>query len=125
MSPTLQHPKDKIPHSTGMTPDRATREEIENNFRAVLMIKNGFTTHAVSKATGLTAPQINYRVKLYSLTGIRGDFRNNNTDESQAHLRRIMRISKAEQTKQTEFLGKVRAMTLHVLNSRTKRNERK
>ncbi len=114
MIPTLQHPTDKIPHSTGMTPDRATHSEIENNFRAVLMIKNGFTTHAVSKATGLTAPQINYRVRLYGLSGTRNSFRNNNTPESQALARRIMRVSKAEQLKQTEFLGKVREMALYV-----------
>lgn len=65
----------------------------EKNRAVDYLVKNGFSTDAISAQTGYTNGQIQTRVRLWGLQHQRRDFRHGLTEESQIHMTRSLDFS--------------------------------
>lgn len=88
------------------------KEVIQANFKIIMMVKNGFSTHAIANAVGMTHSQVQYRIKLYALQGARSDYRHNLTHESAVALKRVMAVKASDRKEIMQKFSSIRNRTL-------------
>lgn len=85
-----------IRQSTGFQGDDVSLKEATCNYDVVRLVLFGFATAAIARETGLTRAQVQSRVKLYNLQGVRSMFRKGYTENAEEVMRLARRVPKAK-----------------------------
>ena len=89
--------------STGFEGDDVSRKEAACNYDVVRLVLFGFATAAIARETGLTRAQVQSRVKMYNLQGIRGMFRKGYTADA-LQVMKLARTVKPQKRQQDHTL---------------------
>ena len=90
-------------HSTGFEGNDVSRTEAACNYDVVRLVLFGFATAAIARETGLTRSQVQLRVKMYNLQGIRGMFRKGYTADA-LQVMKLARTVKPQKRQQDHTL---------------------
>jgi hypothetical protein len=94
--------------STGLTERYASREDSSINYEVIRLVLHGFATSAISHHTGLTCAQVQNRVRMYKLQGVRSMFRMGQTAASRSVMKMAMRVSPQKKLEEKDLYQAVR-----------------
>lgn len=94
--------------STGLDNRYFSKKDTEINYMVICLVLYGFSTTAIANHTGLTYSQVQHRIRMYKLQGMRSMFRMGETKEAQLVKRLALRVSSTKREKDKEFYHSIR-----------------
>lgn len=94
--------------STSLIGDHIEKTDKAINYQVIRLVQFGFATSAISYYTGLTCAQVQNRVRMYRLQGMRSMFRTGQTPNSQNVMKMAMRVSRKNKNEEINIYQKVR-----------------
>lgn len=94
--------------STGLDDSYVSKEDSKINYDVIRFIKYGFSTTAIANRTGLTYSQVQNRVRMYKLQGVRSMFRLGETEEAQQVMQIALRVSNNKRAEEKALFHKIR-----------------
>lgn len=96
---------------------RSTVANLASNYYIARMVIHGFSTKAIASYLGDTPSQVQSRISLYGLTGVRGKFRNGQTAEAASLIETAINRSPDQLKADTARFEKIR---LRIMRERRK-----
>jgi hypothetical protein len=94
--------------STGLLDISASREDAAINYEVIRLVLYGFATSAISHHTGLTSAQVQTRVRMYKLQGVRSLFRTGQTVAAQEVMKMSLRVSPQKKAQEKDLYQRIR-----------------
>lgn len=82
------------------------------NYSIVRLIKYGFSTQAIAERNGITNSQVQNRVRMYGLQGVRRNFRHGWTPEAEIVQEAALQVPQRIQNQETAKYNKIRKTVL-------------
>lgn len=84
----------------------------QNNYSIVRLVKFGFSTQAIADHNGLSLSQVQNRVRMYGLQGVRREFRHGLTAEAGIVREAALQVPQHIQDKEAAKYNKIRTTVL-------------
>lgn len=78
--------------STGIDDRFVSKEDSKINYTVIRLVLYGFSNTAIANETGLTYSQVQNRVKMYQLQGVRSMFRLGETEDAKQVMKMALRV---------------------------------
>lgn len=78
--------------STGIDDRFVSKEDSKVNYTVIRLVLYGFSTTAIANETGLTYSQVQNRVRMYQLQGVRSMFRLGETEDAKQVMKMALRV---------------------------------
>lgn len=78
--------------STGIDDRFVSKEDSKINYTVIRLVLYGFSTTAIANETGLTFSQVQNRVRMYQLQGVRSMFRLGETEDAKQVMKMALRV---------------------------------
>lgn len=102
-------------HSTSLADGVGTNQDRKLNYDMIRLTLFGFSTDAISEATGLSKAQVNSRIRMYKLQGQRAMFRAGITEHAQKIIKIAKRVPTEEKKAEMQKYHKLRNRVLEAL----------
>jgi len=109
--------------STGLTDNYTSKEDSYINYEVIRLILYGFATTAVAHRTGLTFSQVQNRVRMYNLQGMRSMFRMGHTEHSQQVMKLAMRVPAQRVNQEKDLYQTIRNGVLETFRQRKQHHQ--
>lgn len=94
--------------STGLTEKYASREDGSINYKVIRLVLYGFSTTAIANETGLTYSQVQNRVRMYQLQGVRSMFRLGETEDAKQVMKTALRVTNNKREEDKILYNRIR-----------------
>lgn len=97
------------------------------NYKLIRLVQHGFSNEGISHVTGLSHSQVQYRVRMYKLSGVRRCFRNGITDIADSVIAQSLTVSATQHKKDAAIFERVRQSILdsYKISTKSKMKKRK
>lgn len=94
--------------STGIDDRFVSKEDSKINYTVIRLVLYGFSTTAIANETGLTYSQVQNRVRMYKLQGVRSMFRLGETEDAKQVMKMALRVPNNKREEDKILYHKIR-----------------
>lgn len=94
--------------STGLNDSYFPKGDTKINYTVIRLVLYGFSTMAIANYTGLTYAQVQYRIRMYKLQGVRAMFRMGETKEAKIVKQKALRVSPTTRANEKDLYQNIR-----------------